>query len=182
MNARKVARLPDPDPSSTPAEAAAFLATLPPDTMVRMLAHSPSTVESFVEFARILFTGLELPDRDRELAVLTTAVAAECDFVFAQHLPISAAAGVSEAIRQQIAERRFASPVLAARDGAVIGFAAHVALHAEMPDAVFQSARAFLSAREIVELLHVCGYYLAFCRINTVLRVPLTRVYGAASG
>jgi alkylhydroperoxidase family enzyme len=55
--------------------------------MVAMLTHSASTVRPFIQLAQLLFSSLQLPARTRELAILTVAAAAECDFEFAQHVP-----------------------------------------------------------------------------------------------
>jgi alkylhydroperoxidase family enzyme len=176
-----MARLPAPDPGKIPGDVADFLAKFPPDTMFQMLAHSPSTVKPFLGLAQALYTSLELPVRARELAILTVAWAARCEFVFAQHVPISQAAGVDEEIRQLIQNGDHASPVLSEHDRAIIQFAAEIVARSEVTDAVFTSARQFLSERELVEFLHLCGYYWTFSRVCTVLEVDLTQMYAQAS-
>jgi alkylhydroperoxidase family enzyme len=50
-----------------------------------------------------------------------------------------------------------------------------------MSDEVFASARKFLSDREIVELLQVCGYYWTLSRLCTVLQVETTQMYDEIS-
>jgi alkylhydroperoxidase family enzyme len=44
-------------------------------------------------------------------------------------------------------------------------------------DELFETVRAFLADREIVEVLQVIGYYWTLGRIATVLDVRLTDVY-----
>jgi alkylhydroperoxidase family enzyme len=172
-----MARLQDPDPDNIPKDVGDFLAKFPPDTMFKMLSHSPSTVQPFIRLAQTLYTSLELPVRSRELAILTLAGAVQCEFVFAQHVPISEQAGVDEQIRQLIRNGDYASPALSEHDRAIIQFAAEIVARPQVTDATFSSARKFLSEREVVELLHVCGYYWTFSRMCTVLQVDLTQMY-----
>jgi AhpD family alkylhydroperoxidase len=171
-------RLPEPDPGALPADIREFLAGFPPDPMVAMLTHSVSTVRPFIQLAQLLYTALQLPARTRELAILTVAAAVHCDFEFAQHEPISAAAGVSDKIREIIRAGDYASAGLTEPDRAIISLAAAVVSGPQVPDALLAAARAVLSDRELVELLQVVGYYWTFGRVCTVLDVPLTEVYG----
>ncbi|MGW1622425.1 hypothetical protein [Streptomyces sp. NPDC002172] len=111
-------RLTDPDAASFPAETRAFLDTLPPDPMVRMMSHSAGTVQPFVQLARAQFTSLELSARARELVILTVAEYTGSTFVAAQHDPMSQSAGVGERTRQLIRARQIDSPELAPADRA----------------------------------------------------------------
>ncbi|MHA6765008.1 carboxymuconolactone decarboxylase family protein [Streptacidiphilus sp. PAMC 29251] len=176
-----MARLQAPDPETVPEDVAAFVAAFPPDTLFTMLTHSPTTVQPFLSLAQALYTSLQLPVRTRELAILALAEAVECEFVLAQHLPLSERAGVDEELRRIIHDRDYANPALSAHDRAVVQFAAEVAGQPRVSDPVFAAAREFLSAREIVELLHLCGYYWTLSRLCTVLDVDLSRMYAQES-
>jgi alkylhydroperoxidase family enzyme len=169
------------DPKEIPEDVGEFLAKFPPDTMFKMLTHSPSTVRPFIQLAQTLYTSLELPVRSRELAILTVAETVQCDFVFAQHVPISEEAGVDEEIRELIRDRDHTNPDLSEHDRAIIQFAAEVVTRPHVPDTIFSTARKFLSEREVVELLHLCGYYWTFSRICTALEVDLTQMYAQVS-
>ncbi|MEE6260755.1 carboxymuconolactone decarboxylase family protein [Plantactinospora sonchi] len=171
-------RLPDPDPATIPPEVSTFLSALPPDPQVRMLTHSTGTVKPFIQFARTLFTALELPERTRELVVLTTAEYTGCTFVTAQHVPMARAAGISDETLRLIRERRLTDPSLTAYDSLVMRLTAEIAQRPTVRDELFAEAREHLSEREIVEVIQVVGYYWTFGRVSTVLRVPVTRVYG----
>jgi alkylhydroperoxidase family enzyme len=172
-------RLADPDPAAIPEEVRAFLASLPPDPMVKMLSHSAGTVKPFIQLAKAQFTALELPARLRELVILTVAEYTASTFVAAQHAPIALAAGVGERTQQLIRDRQLDSPELSPADRALIRLTAEVVQRPHVPDAIFQLAREFLTDRELVEVLQVTGYYWTFGRISTVLDVELTKVYGA---
>jgi alkylhydroperoxidase family enzyme len=172
-------RLTDPDPALFPDDVREFLTSLPPDPMVRMLSHSAGTVQPFVQLAKAQFTALELPDRSRELVILTVAEYTESAFVAAQHNPISLAAGVNERTRQLIRARQLHSPELAPSDSALLRFTVATIQGPRVPDEIFAQARQFLSERELVEVLQVIGYYWSFGRIATVLDVEVTKVYGS---
>jgi len=176
-----MARLNAPDPATIPGDVGEFLATFPPDTLFQMLTHSPSTVQPFIALAQALYTSLELPVRARELAILTVAENTRCEFVATQHVPISERAGVNEQTRQVIRNRDWTSPALSEHDRAIIQFAAEIVTQPQMSNPVFTSARQFLSDREIVELLHLCGYYWTLSRVCTVLEVDLTQLYAQVS-
>ncbi|MER7888849.1 carboxymuconolactone decarboxylase family protein [Micromonospora sp. NPDC094482] len=171
-------RLADPDPKNVPDDVRDFLSALPPDPLVKMLTHSVGTVALFIQLAKAQFTSLELPARSRELVILTVAEWAECEFVAAQHRPMSEAAGVDQRTREIISSRQVASPELSPYDRALIRFTAEVVRRPRVPDDLFDQLRQVVSEREIVEVLQVIGYYWSFARVCTVLNVELTKVYG----
>ncbi|MFG1765288.1 carboxymuconolactone decarboxylase family protein [Micromonospora parva] len=171
-------RLADPDPNAIPTDVRDFLSALPPDPMVKMLTHSVGTVTPFIQLARAQFTALELPARSRELVILTVAEYTGCEFVAAQHRPMSEAAGVDQRTRAIISGRDLDNPDLSAYDRTLIRFAAEVVRSPRVPDELFDQARQILSEREIVEVLQVIGYYWSFGRVATALDVEITTVYG----
>jgi alkylhydroperoxidase family enzyme len=170
-----VTRLPAPD--TVPEDLREFLAQFPPDEMFTMLTHSPTTVQPFIGLAQALYTSLDLPVRDRELAILTLADAVGGEFVFAQHVPISAQAGIDDTARQAIRAHDHHNAVLTDRDRAIVAFTTELTTALPVSDATFAALRRYLSDREVVELLHVCGYYWTLSRLCTVLEVNLTRLY-----
>jgi alkylhydroperoxidase family enzyme len=174
-----VTRLPEPSLATLPIELRTFVATLPPEPMVRMLALSQSTTEPFIQFARILFAALELPDRLRELVILTVAACTEAVFVSDQHQSIGAAAGVRSVERALIYAGDFESTELSANDRTIIQFAAEAVRSPRMSDDVFTNARRLLSDRQVVEILHIVGYYWTFGRISTTLDVTVTQDFGS---
>jgi AhpD family alkylhydroperoxidase len=168
-----------PDPTDLPEDVREYLAAFPPDPMVRMMAHSVATVRVFIQQAMIQFAELRLSARRRELAILATAAGTDCDFVFAQHVPIAEKAGISDVDRDVIRRKDFDDPTLDPQDRVTLKFAAEVVARPRVSDETFEQAREFLTDREIVELLQVCGYYWAFGRIATTLDVPVTEVGSA---
>ncbi|MEU2288358.1 hypothetical protein ABZ614_41795 [Streptomyces sp. NPDC013178] len=171
-------RLTDPDPASWPEENRALLSTLPPDPMVKALSHSVGTVVPFIQLARAQFTSLALSSRSREMVILAVAASTESSFVWAQHEPMAEHAGVEEATRDLIRERRYDDAQLSPADRALLRFAAEVLQGPHVPDEIFDEARTFLTERELVEVLQVIGYYWSFGRVSTVLEIEVTKVYG----
>ncbi|WP_019063418.1 hypothetical protein [Streptomyces prunicolor] len=89
---------------------------------------------------------------------------------------------MDDATRELIKNRDHTNPALSKHDRAVIRFAAEVVAGPRVSDEVFAAAGEFLSARELVELLHLCGYYWTFSRLCTVLDVQLTQMYAQLQG
>jgi alkylhydroperoxidase family enzyme len=166
-------RIPFPDQSEVPAELTAFLAQLPQDAVLGVLAHATATAKPFVVLGATMYTSLSLPPRARELAILTVASLCECDYVFAQHEPISELAGVTEDERTAIRSRRYDLGGFLATDRAVMEFAAETIRRPRVPDTVFDQVSRSFGNRGVVELLQLCGYYLAFARLCTVLDLEI---------
>ena len=79
-------------------------------------------------------------------------------------------------------QRRSGDAIVGEQDRTIIQFAAEVVARPQVSDALFASARKFLSEREVVELLQVCGYYWMFSRICNVLEVEVTHTYAEIFG
>jgi AhpD family alkylhydroperoxidase len=173
-----VTRLPVSDLSQLPGEVRDFVARFPPDPIVGMLAHAAGTVRPFLTLAMAQFTELELSARSRELVTLAVAATTACAFVAAQHQPTAESAGVDERTRRLIDAGELDSPELSANDRALIRLVAAVVAGPVVPDEVIGPVREFLSDRELVEVLELCGFYWTFGRVCTVLEVPITQIYG----
>src|SRR5246127_3894498 len=115
-----------PDPDRIPEPLAGMLAAMPSVGAIDMLAHSPVLTEHFLRLAQAQFTALELPERARELVILTVAAKGRCEFEYQQHIPISAAAGVEPGLRQAIWERALDPTTLPDAESVLIGFVTDV--------------------------------------------------------
>lgn len=89
---------------------------------------------------------------------------------------------MDQQIRQLIRNRDYPDPALSEQDRTIVQFAAEVVARPQLSDALFASTRQFLSEREVVELLQVCGYYWMFSRICNVLEVEVTQTYAEIFG
>src|ERR1700758_5086212 len=115
-----------PDPDRIPEPLAGMLAAMPSVGAIDMLAHSPVLTEHFLRLAQAQFTALELPERARELIILTVAAKGRCEFEYQQHIPISAAAGIEPTLRQAIWERTLDPTSVADAENGLIGFVTDV--------------------------------------------------------
>lgn len=172
-----MSRLNAPDPAAIPDSVTELLATLPPDPLFKMLSHAPTTIGPLLGFARVLYTSLALPDRLRELAILTLADAIKSPFVWTQHVPISTTEGIDDATRQAIRDHAIDQGNLSDADRVVIRFASEVALGPSVSEETFAALREQLDERAIVELLQVLGYYWMMGRLSTVIGIEPTVSY-----
>src|SRR6201988_915721 len=121
-----MAQLSYPDPDRLPEPLAGMLAAMPSVGAIDMLAHSPVLTEHFLRLAQAQFTALELPERARELVILTVAAKGRCEFEYQQHIPISVAAGVDPGLRRAIWERALDPTTLPDAENVLIGFVTDV--------------------------------------------------------
>src|ERR1700751_3625595 len=121
-----MAKISYPNPAEIPKPLAGMLAAMPSVGPIHMLAHSPVLTEHFLRLAQAQFTALELPERARELVILTVAAKGRCEFEYDQHIPISAAAGVEPTLRQAIWERTLDPTTLPDAESVLIGFVTDV--------------------------------------------------------
>ncbi|WAJ45590.1 carboxymuconolactone decarboxylase family protein [Mycobacterium sp. Aquia_216] len=175
-----MARLLYPDRTTFPQQLQDFLAEVPEHLNFDMMSYSQSTIEAFILQGQAHYTGLELPSRTRELVILTTAAAADAEYEFVQHVPISEAMGVDPQIREEIHRLDLDAPVLSAHDRAVTKFVAAVVHGPPVDDDIFGAVHEILSSREVVEVLQVIGYYWSFGRVATVLQVEVEQAHGIA--
>jgi alkylhydroperoxidase family enzyme len=105
-----MARLPYPSRESLPAELAELLESLPRNNITEMFAHATSLTAPFLRLAQAQFTALELSVRQRELVILAVAGLVACEYEYAQHIPVSAAAGIPPALRERIRNGDFTAP------------------------------------------------------------------------
>jgi alkylhydroperoxidase family enzyme len=168
-----MARIPFPDRGDAPADLSALLDQMPAMAPVDMLSHSPALARQFLGLAQAQFTALELTPRNRELLILTVAAHVQCKYEYEQHIPISQDAGVSPALRESIWAGTLDSGNLDAPDRALIGFVGEVLVSPSVPESTMTAIRSHFSSREIVEILHLTGFYWGFGRLCTVLDIEI---------
>ena len=168
-----MAQLSYPDPAEIPQPLAGTLAAMPSVAAIDMLAHSPVLAEHFLRLAHAQFAALELSDRARELVILSVAAKGRCEFEYQQHIPISAAAGVDPSLRQSIWEQTIDPATLPDADSVLIGFVTDVLKRPRVSARRFAALQRFYPPRQIVEILHLIGFYWGLGRICTVLDIEI---------
>ncbi|HEY1972782.1 MAG TPA: hypothetical protein VGH89_32875 [Pseudonocardia sp.] len=175
-----MARIPYPQRDAMPAELAELLATMPRHAPVEMLAHAPALTGPFLRLAQAQFTGLRLTARHREIVILTVAGLVQCDYEYAQHVPISSAAGIGPEERESLRSGELDN-LPDAGDRALARFVAAVVRAPTVADEVIAGVRSEFSEREIVEVLQLVGFYWGLGRLCTVLEVETETPNGLTS-
>jgi alkylhydroperoxidase family enzyme len=167
-----MARLPYPDRETMPAEVAALLGQFPRQAITEMFAHAASLTEPFLRMAQAQFTSTELTVRQRELIILAVAGLIDCEYEYAQHVPISEASGIDAVLRERVRDGDF-DAIADRAEHALITFVAAVVKAPRVSDEIFVAARSHLSSRQIVETLQLVTFYWGIGRICTVLDLEI---------
>jgi len=168
-----MAKISYPDPAEIPEPLAGILAAMPSVAAIDMLAHSPVLTEHFLRLAQAQFTALELPERARELVILSVAAKGRCDFEYQQHIPISVAAGVEPALRRAIWDGTLDTAGLAEAERVLIEFVTDVLNRPRVSARRLAAVQRFYPPRQIVEILQLIGFYWGFGRFCTVLDIEV---------
>ncbi len=137
----------------------------------RMMAHAPQLMKASGDMAMAFRQDATLPRSLAELVVLRTARVDSCDYVFARHLPLARAAGVTEQQIDAVAHGP-GGAVFTPEQQAALSFAEKAARGAPIEDAVFAALRSYYSPREIVELTMLVGFYVSTAIFIKALAVP----------
>jgi AhpD family alkylhydroperoxidase len=168
-----VARLPYPDPDSSPEPVREALGALPPLNIFRMLSHAETAFRPFLRFGGAILGQLELDPKLRELAIIQVAADAEARYEWVQHVAIARQVGVTDDQIAAVEAGRLDDPSLGDGERAVLRFAREVVAGPRVSDATFAAVSEQLSPREIVELLLTVGDYLMLARVMTTLELEI---------
>lgn len=133
----------------------------------KVLLHSPEFAQRAAHLgAYVRFeSGASLPERVRELAVLSTARTLDCGYEYAAHRRSAVSAGVSEAEVAAITARQ---PEGLGDDRWVYDFAQQLLDKHRVPDEILATAQQRLGVQGAVELAATVGYYsLLAAALNT---------------
>jgi alkylhydroperoxidase family enzyme len=137
----------------------------------RMMAHAPALMKASGEMAMTLRRDTMLPRALAELAVLRTAQLIESDYVWARHLPLARACGVSERQIEEIANWPHSAAFTPAQKAA-LGFAEKAARQSPVKDEDWVALKRYFSSREIVEIAMLIGFYVSTAIFIKALAIP----------
>lgn len=165
-------RLPDADPSQSPALEAAFTAFRATrgivSNVMRSFAHAPEGLAAIAELGRYCRYGTDLTELQKELVILITGRGV--DYAWHHHRPLGLKAGLTEAQLDAIAAGRTPAD-LPETEAAIADYVfAHRTL-AGIPDAVFARLAARLTHRQITDINIIAGYYL--CVASSVIAMQV---------
>jgi len=123
-----------------------------------VLLYAPEVAQRGLELARFLRTDISLSPRIRELAMLFTARASDCGFIWNAHVPDARVAGLSDALIDSLRDNMpFAD--LAADEAAVVNYGRELLGSNRVTQATFDAALAQFGTRGLVELNSLIGCY-----------------------
>jgi alkylhydroperoxidase family enzyme len=138
--------------------------------LYRAMAHSPRAFRAFYELLLVLWHGA-LSDRQREIAILTVVSKSDADYPLGWHLIDGAEAGLKEAEMRAIV--RGDATALPREDAAIAAFARELTTGARVSEGTFDTVRAFLNERQIVELTMIVGLYRFVAGMANALCIEL---------
>lgn len=114
-----------------------------------------------------------VPQKLRELAILLTARAMDCPYIWHAHVGLGRKAGLSEALLNVLRDRQ-ALPAVPPEEAAVIDYATELFQSRRVAPETFQAVLDLLGSQGLVELTTLLGFYtmLAFNANAVELGLP----------
>jgi len=138
--------------------------------LYRVLLHSPTVAEAWLQFFTAIRQKCDLGPRARELAILQVALLNGARYEFEQHVPFARAAGVTDAQFDALAAWE-SSTAFPSEDRAVLAYTTAMTRNIRVPDDVFAAIRAHFPPAQVVELTATIGGYNLVSRFLEALQV-----------
>ena len=139
------------------------------------LAHAPQILDQFLSYANSL-RGAQLSPKLREMAILAVGHCTGSEYEIAHHQSHGLKAGMSPEQLKEIA-RFETSALFSDEERAVVEFAKESTVRVNVSDETWERAAAFLSERELVELVLTIAWYNSGVRIMGALAIELEEGY-----
>ncbi len=120
--------------------------------------NSPEMARRRAQLTNYLRYETTFPKKIQELAIITTARAMDCRYVWNAHAPAARQAGISDALIDAIRERK-PLPAMSDDEAAVVNFATEFYKTHQVSDATFQAGLGQFGAQHLVELTSLMGHY-----------------------
>ena len=112
------------------------------------------------------------PKRIQELAIIATARAMDCPYVWNAHAPAARREGISDAVIDALREKK-PLPAIAADEAAVISYATEFYQTHRVSEGTFQAALAQFGSQHLVELTALMGNYAQTAFVLNAFEVTL---------
>ena len=137
----------------------------------RMMAHAPALMKASGDMALAFRRDTKLPRAVAELAILRAAQVLDAPYVWTRHLPLARDCGVTDEQIDALASWPDNSAFTPAQRAA-LGFTEQAVRQSPIDDGTAVELRRHFSAREIVELAMVVGFYVSTALFVKALAVP----------
>lgn len=131
----------------------------------QVLLHTPGLARPAAELGHQIRYEGGLTGHDRELAILTAAVATGCAFEWESHAPLARRAGVRA---EALAALRGEGEELLPGEAAIVDFVRELHGTATVAEATHGAALAALGVQGVVELATLVGYYTMLAYVMNV--------------
>lgn len=134
--------------------------------------HSPEMARRRLALSSYMRWELQIDNRITELAILTTARALDCPYVWNAHAPLAPKAGVSQTFVDALRDEQ---PLPPAPDDetAIVMYALELARRHKVSDETFMKAHAIFGTQRLVELTALIGHYAQNCFLVNAFEVDL---------
>ncbi|WP_329584709.1 carboxymuconolactone decarboxylase family protein [Streptomyces sp. NBC_01005] len=139
----------------------------------RILLRSPGVAEHVIRLGATQFTAGALTPVDRELVILSCGQMFQAPYEAAQHLPISAAVGVTDEQRSALASHAWTADCFTAQQKTLLAFTTEAATSPTVSPDTLDAVRLTYTDQQVVEALVLVGYYFLIARLTTVLDLPI---------
>lgn len=112
------------------------------------------------------------PKRIQELAIIATARANDCQYVWNAHAPAGRREGISDALVDAIRDKN-PLPSMTAEESAVVNYAQEYFANHKVSQATFKAALDQFGAQYLVELTALMGHYAQTCFFLNAFEVSL---------
>lgn len=137
--------------------------------LYRVAAHAPHFLPAFVDMVATARAESALPSRLKELAVLEVARLTASETMWASHLPIARAAGLSAATIDCLPA--WQSVVDTAEERAVLALVDEATQHIRVSAGAWAAAAVHFDSEQLAELVFVVAFYNMVARILEPLAV-----------
>lgn len=150
-----------------------FAKNLPPLQIFQTIAHAESVFEPLMRVNTALNREVELSAKHIELSILHAANEEGGEYEWVQHVPTSAAAGVSELQLEALRKRDYSPEVWDATDRALLVHLQQVVEQSKVDPGVWNELRAHFSERQVVEILLIHGVYRTLAILTENAETPI---------
>jgi 4-carboxymuconolactone decarboxylase len=168
-----MARIPYATADELPDHVRRVLQELPELNVFRMMVHAHSAFPGAIELGAAILGRLELDAAVRELAILQTARCSGSEYEWNQHTDAARAVGVTEPQIHSLSHESITADLFSDRERSALAVAGSLVAAGDIPDDVFEAARACFPPRQLVELILVVGFYQMLGGLVRGLRVEL---------